>query len=194
MKNSKLILGSASPQRKNVMDTMGYPYTVVSADIDEKAIRSDDPVELTLQLAQAKADALIERTSEPAFLITADLVVVYQGKILEKPETPDEARSFLMGYSTHPAQTIVSVVVTNTETNARAAGSDKAMIFFSPIPNTVIEQLIERGEIFGQAGAFSIGDPLVKPFIIKINGDETGIRGLPLALTKKLLQQVGFSL
>eukprot|EP00955_Chlamydomonas_euryale_P119201 366578-Chlamydomonas_euryale.AAC.1 len=95
-----------------VAKQFGFQYSVRTADIDEKAIRHDDPHKLVLALARAKCDAILARmdASERAtagdgrgpFLLTCDQVVVYQGRILEKPEDQEECRSFIRCASTHP--------------------------------------------------------------------------------------------
>ncbi|NQS90060.1 Maf family protein, partial [Patescibacteria group bacterium] len=90
--NMKIILGSQSKGRKKMLEEMGVEFEIMPADIDEKAIRLKDPKELVLVIARAKADALKPRISEPAILITSDQVVVWQGKIREKPENGKEAR------------------------------------------------------------------------------------------------------
>lgn len=187
----KLILGSTSAQRKVVMESLGIPFDVMAADIDEKAIRFDDPERLTLTLAHAKADALQKRINEPAILITCDLVVVWNGVIREKPVDAAEAHRFLHGYETHPAETVAAVVVTNTETGQRAEGIDRARVYFTPIPESTIDALIAEAVIFTQAGAFSINDPLLKNYIQRIEGDRTGIMGLPKQLMIQLTQKVG---
>jgi len=63
----KIILGSASARRKDILQQMGYEFEVMSANIDEKAIRFDDPKKLTLAIVNAKADALekIKRGRSP---------------------------------------------------------------------------------------------------------------------------------
>ena len=59
----KIILGSASPRRAQILKEMGYEFEVVKPDIDEKAVRDDDPQRLVLALANAKADAVLEQMS-----------------------------------------------------------------------------------------------------------------------------------
>ncbi|KAM1021515.1 hypothetical protein ACFX13_043329 [Malus domestica] len=77
----KIILGSASIARRKILAEMGYEFTVVTADIDEKSIRTEKPEELVLVLAKAKADAIIsklqsinkqEKDTEPTIVIAAD--------------------------------------------------------------------------------------------------------------------------
>ena len=87
--NLPIILGSSSKNRRMIMDSIGWKYTVQIPDIDEKAIRCDNPFELPVLIAKAKAEALISRydsTSSPeVFLITMDQVTLYDNKVREKP-------------------------------------------------------------------------------------------------------------
>ncbi|KAH0759268.1 hypothetical protein KY290_022761 [Solanum tuberosum] len=77
----KLILGSSSAARKKILGDMGYEFTTMSADIDEKAIRKEKPEDLVMALAEAKADAIIsnfrkienlEKDVNPTILVAAD--------------------------------------------------------------------------------------------------------------------------
>ncbi|XP_015071338.1 maf-like protein DDB_G0281937 isoform X1 [Solanum pennellii] len=77
----KLILGSSSTARKKILGDMGYEFTTMSADIDEKAIRKEKPEDLVMALAEAKADAIIskfrktenpEKVLNPTILVAAD--------------------------------------------------------------------------------------------------------------------------
>src|SRR3989344_5547078 len=95
----KIILGSQSKGRRKMLEEMGYEFEVRSANIDEKAIRIDDPKELTLALARAKAEALRAQFLEDAILITSDQVVVWNGEIREKPQDKKKAEDFLEGYN-----------------------------------------------------------------------------------------------
>lgn len=131
-----------------MLERMGYEFEIMRADIDEKAIRSDDPNELTFQLTNAKADALLARIPKPAFLITADQVIVWNGKIREKPENRDEAREFLRGYADHPAESVTAVCVTNTKTKHRECDVDIARVHFLKVPKSVIVSLSRSGMCF----------------------------------------------
>jgi len=186
----KIILGSASKQRKRVLERWGYAFEVMKPDIDEKAIRFDDPKKLTMALARAKAEALRPRIKEPALLITADQVVLWNGEILEKPENPEQARRFLKGYSQYPAQPMNAVVVTNTRTGSQLGENDENTVHFRKFPDDVIEQLIAQGNIFSQAGAFSLEDPLIAPYVERIAGTLDSVEGLPREITERLLKEV----
>jgi septum formation protein len=167
---------------------MGYAFAVMPAHIDERAIRSEDPGALTLALAHAKADALLPQIHEPALLITSDQVVVWQGKIREKPAHAEEARAFLRGYADGPAETVTAVVVTNTATGVRQQGVDVATVWFRRIPEEVIAQAIAQEEVFAHAGGFSITDPLLEAYIERVDGTTESVIGLPTALTRRLIR------
>jgi septum formation protein len=188
----KLILGSASPWRARVLKNAGYVFTTMVADIDERQIRFTDPYELALNIALAKAKELLKKIKEDAILITADQVVSCAGSIYEKPSSPGEAREFLKSYAEHPATTVSALVVINTRNKKEASGVDLVNIRFRRIPDDVIEKLIADGEIFKCAGGFQIeGDnDMLSPYIESIDGAIDSIKGMPLELLKKLLDEV----
>ncbi|KAG7535783.1 Maf-like protein [Arabidopsis thaliana x Arabidopsis arenosa] len=148
----KLILGSQSMARKRILAEMGYDYTIVTADIDEKAIRTEKPEDLVVALAEAKANEIISKLGgesqfaqdpQPTLLITADTVVVYKGVIREKPTTKEEAREFIKGYSGSHGGVVGSVLVRNLKTGVRRGGWDKAEVYFHEIPEQVIDDLVK---------------------------------------------------
>lgn len=189
----KLILGSSSKYRKNLMEKAGYVFDVVIPDIDEKLVKTDDPYKRPLILANTKADNLISKIIEPALLITSDSVAVCNGKLREKPESEDKAREFLREYSAGVApECVTAFVIYNTITKERYEGIDKAQVFFNPFPDSVIEDFIKVGDPLGRAGGFGIQHPLLAPYVRKIEGEEETIVGMPIHLLKKLLIQAGY--
>ncbi|MDP3901105.1 MAG: Maf family protein [bacterium] len=184
----KIILGTASKHRKKIFEEMGYrDFEVMAADIDEKAIRFEDPEKLTLALANAKADALVQRIKEPALLITADQVVSWNGEIREKPESEEQAQEYFRTYHMAPAIVVNGIVVTNTATGKRVSGGDRNTVVFRQIPSEAMEALIQDPATYTYAGGFSLFTPALKPFIERIEGDVDSIEGLPRQLTQRLL-------
>ncbi|XP_072973471.1 uncharacterized protein [Typha angustifolia] len=194
----KIILGSASVARRNILTEMGYEFEIMTADIDEKGIRREKPEELVMVLAEAKADAIISRMkiadfrdegTEATLLITSDIVVVHEGIIREKPTTKEEARQFLKGYSGGHVSTVGSVVVTNLKTGRRCGGLDIAEVYFHDIPDEIIESLIDEGIVFNVAGGLLLEHPLTLPFVEQVVGATDSVMGLPKALTEKLIHE-----
>ncbi|KAF9678314.1 hypothetical protein SADUNF_Sadunf07G0022000 [Salix dunnii] len=170
----KIILGSSSLARRQILNEMGYEFTVVTADIDEKSIRKDKPEELVMALAEAKANAIIERLrieghveedARATLLITADTVVVSNGMVREKPNNKEEAREFIKGYSGGHAAVIGSVVVSNLTTGIQNGAWEKAEVYFHEIPDEIIDSVIEEGSTLHVAGGLTLEHPLTSPFV-----------------------------
>lgn len=186
----KVILGSQSQGRALMLREMGVEFEMMSADIDEKAIRFTDPRKLTLTLAHAKADELLKRIQEPALLITGDQVGAWNNQILEKPETLEQARQFLTGYNKFPVCTVTAVVVVNTKNGKRAEGMSQVNVYFKHLSQAVIENLLQDTRIFSWAGAFSVLDCVDRGLIDHLDGPVDSVVGLPKDLTRQLMQQV----
>lgn len=189
----KLILGSSSKYRRAVLEKNGYQFEVMSPDIDEKAIRTDNYYQLPLLLARAKGEALIPRISEEALVITSDQVVVCNGNLHEKPRDEQEARLFLSRYGLgHPAETVSAIVVTNTKNGKKAEGVDIAKTFYNVIPEEAIDAFVKNGDPYTKAGGFAIQSPILQPYMDRIEGTEDSIMGMPLKLLEELCARVQF--
>ncbi|KAB2083490.1 hypothetical protein ES319_A05G270800v1 [Gossypium barbadense] len=191
----KIILGSSSIARRNILAEMGYEFSLMSADIDEKGIRKEKPEELVMALAEAKADSIVsklqtmnnqDKDEKPTILIAADTVVVYEGVVREKPANEKEAREFIKGYSGGHAATVGSVIVTNLKTGFRKGEWDRVEIYFHEIPDEIIEKLIEEVHV---AGGLIIEHPLIMPYVKEVVGTTDSVMGLPKALTEKLIKE-----
>jgi septum formation protein len=209
MKNKtfKIILGSQSSSRKKILREMGYEFETMAADIDEKVIRFEDPIKLTLALANAKAKALLPKISarsgsvhdgknndERFILITSDQVVVCNGKIIEKPTDEKEVRNFIKMYEKYPAETVTSVVVVNTSLNKTWQGTDIVKTWIDPIPQDIIDKYIATNDPFFVAGGLAIENSLLTPYINHIDGELESVMGLPKKLTGELINLANLGL
>jgi len=187
----KIILGSQSQGRRQVLTDAGVEFELVRADIDEKAVRHDDYEKLPLLIAAAKADELTARLGrQDALLLTADTVVTYKGELREKPASEAQARTFLASYEPEtPAWVNTGIVVTNLASGKRVQGFGKSAVFFKKIPTDVIGQAIADGYIFNCAGGFAIETELLSPYVARIEGESSGIVGLPLSVAQRLLTE-----
>ncbi|KDP38287.1 hypothetical protein JCGZ_05173 [Jatropha curcas] len=194
----KIILGSSSMARRRILAEMGYEFSIVTADIDEKSIRKDKPEELVMSLAHAKADAIIarlqttgqlEEDARATLLITADTVVVYKGIVREKPTSREEARNFIKGYSSDSGAVVGSVLVINLKTGIRKGAWERAEVYFHEIPDGVINSLIEDGVTFKVAGGLMLEHPLISPFVEAVIGSTDTVMGLSKTLTEKLIAE-----
>ncbi|GAB5355564.1 hypothetical protein AAMO2058_000216300 [Amorphochlora amoebiformis] len=193
---AKIILGSKSQTRQDILRELGFSFDIKPANIDEKAIRCPDPNQLVIKLGIAKAQAILPELKKQyaglkgkVLLITGDQVVVHEGRILEKPESAEEARMFIRGYGRSPAETVGSVVVTDVMSGKQWRRVDRAKIFYEAIPEAVIDDLIKEGEIFWSAGALRVEDPLVSPYLIRIEGTIDSVMGMKKQDVLDLIKQ-----
>jgi septum formation protein len=205
----KLILGSGSSSRRMILTNAGYEFDVVKADLDERAIgdRSKGDVENTKKLvsllANSKADAIMKILKDPAHanadqysvfagrpLLTADQVVICNDQVLEKPLNEQEARAFMGMYGDHPCSTVGCIALTDTATGKRVSAVDVATIHFNPIAESVMDQLISEGVVFHCAGGLMIENPLVLPFIERVEGSEESVMGISSVLLDSLFNEL----
>ncbi|CAL5326370.1 unnamed protein product [Camellia sinensis] len=170
----KIILGSSSMARRQILVEMGYEFSIVTADINEQSIRREKPEDLVMALAEAK-DAIISRLK-----ITSHLEDNAHSTLLITADT---------GYSGGSATVVGSVLVTNLKTGTRKGGWDSAEVYFHDIPNEVIDSLVEEGIMLNVAGGLMLEHPLTLPFVDTVVGTADFVMGLPKSLTEKLIQE-----
>lgn len=208
-----IFLGSGSKSRLALMEELvsspSFQSTrrvaflgKVSADIDEKAIRYEDPKELVMALAHAKADAilgdatkrckLLESDAQNVYLVTCDQVVVHSGVILEKPENEAEARAMIRGYAEAPAMTVGSTVVTDVRRGLRDGRLDVATIRFveGGLKEEDVSALIDEGEVFWCAGGLMVEHARVQPYVAAIEGGIDSVMGLRKDSVVELLESL----
>lgn len=192
-----MILASQSPRRIELMREAGYNIRVIPADIDETPFDGEPPLTLVERLARAKAAAVAAEYAEPNELtVAADTIVTFDGKILGKPATEDEARTMLRELSgrTHQVATGVCIVKAGDTAAPHAAESlsfvDVTDVTFYELTEEQIEHYVASGEPMDKAGAYGIqgrGCVLVEG----IDGNYHNVVGLPTCLLAGMLRQVG---
>lgn len=173
----KIILASASPRRKELMELAGYDFEVICADIVEVIPEEAMPQEVVMSLALQKAQAVAAEHKE-AVVIGSDTVVALDGKILGKPHSEQEACEMLRSLSgrTHKVFTGVAIVCGGKVKNF----FDETDVEFYSLGDDEIKKYVATGEPTDKAGAYGIqgkGSVLVK----RINGDFFSVMGLPIA-------------
>lgn len=197
-----LILGSASPRRRELLSLITEDFTVRLADIDERALETDletrnvPALEVSEELASAKAHAVFEMLDQDSrassVVIGADTSVILDDVIYGKPESKEDAKRMLTNLSgrKHVVATGVSLVFEGGEKRF----TDVSLVEFYPLDDyqkNVIERYIESGDPMDKAGAYGIqsgGALLVKG----IEGDFLNVVGLPVARLARELSSVIF--
>jgi septum formation protein len=183
----RLILGSGSPRRRELLGVLGLvPNAVLPPDIDEDPARGEAPGAYCARIAREKLDAIPAGADE--VVLCADTTVALGRRILGKPADADEARAFLdlLSGRRHRVYTALAVK-RGDKTWERLVEARVKMKRLSPEER---EGYIATGDWQGKAGGYSIQGP-AGAFIPWISGSYTAIVGLPLAETAQLLQAAG---
>lgn len=183
----RIVLGSKSFGRRQLLDRAGVRYETMIADIDEKKIKEKDPRKLVLKLARAKADAIVANCGKDVILVTSDCIAVCHGEILEKPESREDIYHFFDLYSHYPVSVISSVIVTDINTGESKEAVGEATITFSPFSAVEIEQLAGEDDTYRCAGGFMIEHPMAQKHVLSLEGDKSAIIGMPIEQTLEFI-------
>lgn len=192
----QVILASASPRRKSLLEQAGVSFRVLSGEADE-SLSSElaaDPFMAAQKLAERKACAGVERllAEEPDgffCVIGADTMVVLDGEIFGKPENSAQAKLMLQRLSgrTHQVMTgvslwMVSAAKDNPENVSLAFRSftDVAHVRFRPLAEDEIDAYLQTDEPYDKAGAYAV-QGLASAFVERVHGSEDTVIGLPVA-------------
>eukprot|EP00808_Paulinella_micropora_P012540 g22451.t1 len=200
-----VILGSASAARKHLLTQAGVRFTVITADLDERALtvpgsalprERSDAAELSAVVANAKADRILSVLPEDApesLLVTADAMAHFEGVIREKPSSIEELRKWWAQYQVSPVCACTTVVVCNTKTRRRFQGNATCQQIYKRMPESVLEQLIANGVLIGCAGGYIVDDPLVWPYLGERSGSQSCLMGFPIEVCKSLLEEASLA-
>ena len=185
-----IVLASASPRRREILDMMGIPHEVLPANIDENAITADHPRTLALRLAFAKARAIASRLEEEQWVLAADTVVARNMVLYGKPESAADAHRMLsqLAGETHEVITGVALAQAGRPNTFLRAASTR--VSFHPMQAQEIADYIATGEPMDKAGAYGI-QGLGGRFVAGISGDYYNVMGLPCREVAELLEEAG---
>lgn len=181
MEKKKIILASASPRRRELLEQAGLVYEVMPSSVEER-VAFEDPGLVVEDLAAKKAED-VAKNVEDGIVIGADTVVALDGEILGKPKDDEDAFRMLsaMQGKAHTVYTGVSIVVKEEKEKKEVKiFSVATKVFMYPLEEKEIRAYIATKEPSDKAGAYAIqGKAAV--FVEKIEGDYNNVVGLPLS-------------
>ena len=181
-----LHLASASPRRRDILTAIGIKHTHAGVDIDESRHPGESPVAMVRRLAREKAEAA---TSDLPVL-GADTVVVLGDTVFGKPTSADDALSML-GALSGKVHRVMTAVAINQDGATAVDMSDTEVRFRDIDPDEALAYW-HSGEPAGKAGAYAI-QGIGGVFVESIEGSYSGVVGLPVFETARLLATVGIS-
>ncbi len=180
----KYVLASASPRRRELLKQIIDDFEICPAEAEEKVNLSLFPDQIACALAESKCDEAFRKYPE-ATVIGCDTIVVFQNEILGKPKDREDAFNTLKKLSGRTHYVITGVCVRNKF--KKLVEFDTTEVKFNTLTDEFIEKYIATGSPMDKAGSYGIQDGgVVKEYF----GSYTNVVGLPVTLTKKLIDGV----
>ena len=177
LKNYKIILGSNSPRRKEILTSMGISFSINAANIDEKVPKDISAYNYAEFLAIQKCDYLRPNLKTNEILITADTTVLIDNQILNKPTNNIEAGIMLKKISGNSHSVITGVCISST--NKKITFTCETEVKFKKLSNQEIEFYINKYQPLDKAGSYGIQEWIGLIGVEEIKGSYTNVVGLP---------------
>lgn len=187
----EIILASASPRRRDILDAAKIKYRVCPSAADESYPADMAAEEVPELLARRKALSVAQTADGDAVVIGADTVVLAEGKLLGKPRDGEDAARMLRALSGKSHAVVSGIAVVRGDTCLSA--SVRTDVFMRPIREEEILAYIKRDKPFDKAGAYGIQEA-AGLFVERIEGDYYNVVGLPLCALGELLSRIGVPL
>jgi septum formation protein len=189
-----IILASASPSRKRLLEAAGVDAQIVISDVYEEdpIYLSMTPKEMVVALSIVKAHTVREILVGTGLIIACDSTFEFEGESLGKPLTPEVAKERAHQLSGKSGYLHTGHCVLDTERGVELADIATTKVNFSKLSDQEIDDYVARGEPLNVAGGFTL-DGLSSAFISSIEGDYTNVIGLSVPLLRKMTSQLGYA-
>lgn len=196
----QIILASESPRRKEIMEIMGIPYTVIAANVIEE-VEETAPSEMVQALSRLKTGAVAAKLSDnnvedkDVIIIGADTMVFYKDHALGKPKDKADAERMLLMISddVHEVYTGVSIIIRNNHKVEHISFAVCTKVVVQPLTAEQIRDYIDYGEPMDKAGAYAIQGRF-GIYIKEIIGDYYNVVGFPIAKIYETLLGYGIDI
>jgi septum formation protein len=175
----RIILASASPRRRQLLEWAEIPYDQEASDDDELIPDGLPVTEIPVLLASRKASIVRKRLGTERIILAADTIVVLDQQMLGKPENRADAIRMLTLLSGRVHEVITGVSLTNSK--KEILFSESTRVRFHPLTFSDIEHYVDRYRPYDKAGAYAIQEWIGVIGIHSIDGDFYNVMGLPVS-------------
>lgn len=186
---AEIILASASPRRRELLEQIGLSFRVIPSSFDESAVRSTEPMGLAEALALGKARAVADGVRS-GIVIGADTLVVRAGAILGKPRDDADAARMLRLLSGGWHEVVTGIAVIDAASGRERSAREVTRVKMRDLTAAEIAAYVASGEPADKAGAYAI-QGLASLFIERIDGCYANVVGLPVFRLAVLLREFG---
>lgn len=186
-----IVLASASPRRKALLDALGLTFEVVASDIEESF--EGAPEEMVVLNACRKRDDVAGQLDGHALIIAADTLVFLDEHVLGKPEDAVEAKAMVGRLSGKTHRVLTGLALVDTTTGRTADGFESTHVAFRPLAPGEIAAFVDAVNPIDRAGAYTVDGP-GSLLVERYAGCYQNVLGLPIVRLDKLLRALGFNL
>jgi septum formation protein len=196
-----LILGSASPRRRELLASLGLPFVVSPADVDEAAWPGERPADYLERIVATKLAGVLEihssspsrRTALGGILVADTIVVAPDGMLLGKPKSDDDARAMIarLDGATHDVRTRFALAPCEPGEGASFAQTVTTRVTFRLLAPGELDGYVACGEGRDKAGAYAV-QGRAAAFVEGIDGSYTNVVGLPLCQVVAAMRRLGW--
>ena len=191
-----VILASASPRRRSILDAAGIAHEVLAPAIDDALLSPDarDPRRFVMCLAWFKACQVAAEATRrwgsggPRRIVAADTMCVHGPHVLGKPKDEAEALEMLRGFRGRAHEVVTGLCVLDRADGARTIVADSARVTLGPLGDDVLASYVEGGSWRGKAGGYNFADRVDAGWPLSCDGDPETVMGLPSRLLLPLLR------
>lgn len=192
MKYNKMILASASPRRRELMTMAGYDFEI-QVSHKEEIYSATEPDEIVKELALLKAKDIADMNEKKSLIIVgADTVVAYDGKILGKPKSEQDAFDMIQGYQGDKHQVFTGVAIIAYDESGEEKVINHAVktdVYVNAMSDDEIWTYIRKDNVMDKAGAYGIQSGFAL-YIEKIDGDYFNVVGLPISYVYEEIKKI----
>ena len=188
----KLVLGSTSPFRKEILAKLNIPFACAKPNIDETAFENESPVALVQRLAVEKAKAVANEFPD-ALIIGSDQVAMCDGEILGKPHNFENAVKQLEKFSNKTVAFYTGLCVYDSGLDFTTSLIEPFLVHFNELSLSDIENYLHAEQPYNCAGSFKSEGYGISLFSRFDGKDPNSLIGLPLISLIELLEKEGFS-
>ncbi|WP_276502152.1 Maf family nucleotide pyrophosphatase [Terrimonas pollutisoli] len=185
--NSRIILASQSPRRKQLLEWAEVPFEIVVKETDESYPNGLATEAVAVHIARNKAIAVQSIVAADSVILAADTIVVLNDRIIGKPKSREEAISILRDLSGHKHAVITGVVIRQEQ--KEIAFADTTDVYFHELSDGQIEFYVDKYKPYDKAGAYAIQEWIGVVGIKSVEGDFYNVMGLPVSRVVRELQK-----
>ncbi len=175
----KLVLASASPRRRELLEACGLKFEIHASDAEESRLAGESPRQMAERLARLKAEVVAQKFPE-AFVIGCDTDVCVDDQILGKPVSVEDAVRLLGLIQGRTHSVWGAFAILNQQANISVVFADETRVTISPMSDKDIREYVATGEPMDKAGAYA-AQGIGAQFIERVEGSYTNVVGLNVA-------------